>query len=675
MRTKKQKKIILLSALTGASFVCVLIGFAFVLSPARITFDIGYVGGEQIPAITSLAGGSAGLPTPIRQGHRFEGWYNKNVAGEPHGNRVSRVSNKRMNLVAKWTQLELTASLHVNGEYLRTVIIPTGAQAGNLAAAGFLLTPEEILRFGINPAPLSSDGSGRSYPTHFLGWEYYEMLADGTFVENTLLLREVSTGSGVFQWDPYRGDNSQPVISAENPFRPSTNNIALNALIVAGIGYNTVRVEFRDANNNGISQANLNMVTGELPTNSRWNSTINLPRWISGLPIGRQHVGWHLQHDGLDIITVSATAGTQFFLDPRLARHTINVLGVRTLVFVAVTRESSEGGIFEKKVENGRIVLHQSTSNLLQVNIVDALIIPAITDNRVEFDFSGNQRGRLRSTALASGAEPLAGRFPLASGSLVRDVAVIDRTVNRRWQTVRLPFVNDFAVPGMLFGGWQCGLDGKIYQAGLIYNIPLGTRGSMRFTAVWVDERNLVSFDLAGGDARINEANFRRANASVRLPVPTRFGYEFAGWKNAATNYQHQVGADITLTNQKQHLVAVWNAKPLATGLNIQIVYPNPLGSTSLSIEGLKFGDTIRIPTFHGSNARFDGVRFRDELGSTAQNEVHITFMFGARFVNHIGITIDQDFAERISGVRGNDNRFFNPVGGTIHIIGSAFII
>ena len=75
MRTRKQKKVLMMCCLLGIAAVLVLVGFLVVASPAKITFDS--TGGTKMASIKGAPTGSLNLPVPVRQGWRFR------IAGRP----------------------------------------------------------------------------------------------------------------------------------------------------------------------------------------------------------------------------------------------------------------------------------------------------------------------------------------------------------------------------------------------------------------------------------------------------------------------------------------------------------------------------------------------------------------------------------------------------------------
>jgi uncharacterized repeat protein (TIGR02543 family) len=225
---------------------------------------------------------------------------------------------------------------------------------------------------------------------------------------------------------------------------------------------------------------------------------------------------------------------------------------------------------------------------------------------------------------------------------------------------VNLPTADAYAIAGKYFSGWKSNYDGKIYPAGLQYRIPrwLPSDLTLTFTAVWKDAGILIDLDPNGAQKTWSDSAGKRSIDTVlTLPILSRYGYEFEGWYDRATNTKipEKDGRQrVTVLEKEQRLFAMW--KPLKIE---QVSIPDPpypgyyyldrdqaqgKGHTG---KGYSFGDTV---TFF----RYDGIRYDESninehigwkfaAGSTGKYKV---YEFDAPFVNKIQIVIDENFAK-----------------------------
>ena len=693
MRTTRQKKILTLCILLGVCTVCVIIGFAVVASPVKITFHAD--GGEFVQNIKGTPAKKLDLPKPVKPGYRFEGWSTSATSNKF----VEKINKKKMDLYAVWTQIDVVASLYINGEYLRDVTIPPvgdpeqgNGRLGNDVDIGndtnsvdlkgpLILTEAERTRFGV-----SNSSSGNFRPNGFIGWTYYdEMYNTISRTSNKIDLRCGDSRSA--EWRIWRNENisESAVVRNTNPFNPSGYDpsitsgykVALNAIVE----YRQLDIEFR-----GIDGVRINAVAPAGGSRiERLNTALVLNQFYAP-PVGHTLVGWRLGDINDDNVRADFNEsniyahGSTVFLDPKLwALCTGKTAAYPTLTFYAVTVPSFLTPVrYEKRFENGQFT-YRNAGVAATVTIDDRTAVDTLP---VVFDFAGGYRNKLKSTTttITAGTDVLSinpidvdkKSYPSATNAQARRTFYVQDNVSRPEEvgTVRLPLANSYAVGGMVFEGWKNSLDGKVYPAGLIYRVPLGTT-KLSFTAVWKSTRELVSFDLDGGRGSWKASSYyKKPGQNITLPRPTRYGYNFKGWSDGARDSSgnlvvtHNGGASFPLQTQKQRLIALWEAKTIGR------VSLHPIqGKTHRQFLNIEFGTVIKLSNMDGTAS---GWRFPDRIKSTKNREVFMQFEFGAPFVVSMYIEINEAFCITHTGSR-DERRLLSPTDGGANILGLAF--
>jgi len=642
MRTKKQKKILTLTVLTGICAVCMIIGFAVITSPVKITFDAtggdATYNGEHIKPMNAKPNGDLNLPAPIRPGYRFDGWYTSASSTKA----VTKANKSKMSLVAKWTPLQYTASLYINGEFLRDVKIPQN-QSGGLGP-DFMPTPR--------PGDVFTDFKLLDY------WYYF----DENGIETRLQWH------GTIQWGIVQVINGTPTLQSmihHTPFRPTTN-VALNA----GIGYNYISIAF---------VADGQEVATAIPS-AQIGSSITL-RSQSEVTIAsdRTLIGWRLE-DESDIYTVGETTGKSFFLDPKLYATCAPAVPPNPpkLTFTAVTvakNSTGANGTYNKVVKDGRIAIERtSVTPVDRVEITDKTQPGTLLAGQtVSFDFAGG-RNSLRRTKDNENKDftqeemKTRGRYPLVPTIAAATRTSVVRQVNQQAK-VPLLLATGYAVGGKTFEGWRCNLDDRVYPAGMDFVIPRGVvqASDLSFSAVWKDVRELVAFDLDGGKAGWRESAFyKKPDQTIKLPAPTRYGYEFKQWEDI-DGKRYAAGDTFTVADQKQRLTAKWEPKKIGKISVISFYTGNPFasheGTHSGGILNAPFGDTIVMTR---DNLSHLGWRFKDNVKSKGNKIEYIEFHFGAPFVSTVRIKIDESFCTKHLGSSNDKNLFTVANNGNI---------
>ena len=591
MRTKKQKKILILYSLIGLSALFMLIGFIVVLSPVNFTFDMNYGDstdiGETIAPITKLVGGKLSLPTPIRPGYRFVGWTADGETAVLQDNLsakiVTKITKKKMKLYAIWEKIYPVISLYVDGYYLRDVVL-TPSLVNNLTNNG----DTNFLVSDWSNDLVSSIPILNAYAINqFKGWYYND--DNGVHIE---LRYSIGTWSVYKQdTDMYGQPSSQNLsllgVLSSNPLK-FTTNVSFNAMFGSYDFTNNI-------GNTGISLGirvyNQDSTTYTSSDQLFFGSTYNLSNLQK--PVSTSFVGWKMSKensvslDGFDHtydFDIIPKDSENLYLDPIYYDACSTINGALTLSLYPIIVSSS--GTYEKTINNGLISFPKYSAGVFGVTINDQTkrnLLTVVNGKQiVQFNYNN---GKIKNISELQG-----------NGYLPSEKRAVSFSVYN--ERVMLPTVIDLAVAGQVFEGWQAYaenkniydtngnkgktqiIDSKIYPGGLEYRIPRGTT-SLKFTAVWVDARRHVSFDGDGVNIATNEKNYYFTSGNIiQLPNPgKRFGYDFVGWQNRSTGniipYNSNVPMTCTIQQYEQKFVAQWNSKPV----NVSIT---PIGGETI---------------------------------------------------------------------------------------------
>jgi|GEM_PF-2219778 len=713
-KTKKQKKLKRLYILLAASAIGLLVGAIVLGGPVRITFDTNppNASGHRVP-VNEFVGERIGdirrvprnldLPSPIRPGYRFMGWYSDLENGSP----ITRITSRRMHLQARWERVQPMASLHVDGHFLRNAIVPSPVLQTQHDGLGDCFVPNNSWDASILDA-FNLDT--------FLGWYFFN--ENGRRIE----LRFSATRNPAWSMFEVLDNNQVRHISGigtgseDMQFMPRYD-LALNAMFVESSGHLPGGPWYGDIHNPNMANQMGRQIDfvfrrpNRRPDTSIWfysnlgttgtnampqPATGRLGTFVSGgLPrpnrdvhlAGEYFVGWRLGGAECEISGHSWRLGLgddadifnpgAFFLCPTLHERLSvpAVLGGRPrLVFNAVTLPVPTGGsasvpvgmnqgTFTKSIApNGRVSMARTSPTVPPGSISPLVINDIIHRHRMEnmpvnLDFGGAYTSQLRSTVVDEDYLQQGNSFPIVTRAYQRT-----RTVQARNGMIPLPIVTNLAVPGRVFAGWHSSLCGNVFPGGINYRIPRGASLSASFTAVWVDAKQLIHFDANGGGG-VNPETFRGVNpgSTISLPTPTRFGYSFAGWKltntqtEDFTSYLRIIAPQspefnsFTITPHAQRLVAVWTPRAIpSVGAQVAFLFNDPI-----LIEPSYFGDVIVLRR-NTNAAAHHGWRFQDGTIRNSYNR----FYFGASFINTIRIVVDEQFATRHAG-SGNEVDFF----------------
>lgn len=135
---------------------------------------------------------------------------------------------------------------------------------------------------------------------------------------------------------------------------------------------------------------------------------------------------------------------------------------------------------------------------------------------------------------------------------------------------------------GYTFAGWY--LDGKRIETGAIVDITC----DVTLSAAWTPLEYIITFNSSSGSAVNAVTRTFDADYGV-LPVPTRKGYVFGGWKNGNT----LVSADTKVTVAKNHtLTATWT--PITYTVKYELGGGNVVGESTIVC---KYDDSMNLAT------------------------------------------------------------------------------
>lgn len=713
-RTKRQKKVRTLCCLIGLGSVFLLGGFIMVSSPINITFNVNpidtqyyeenYVG-ETVKPIRSAGSGSLELPAPVRPQYRFLGWSEKSQGGKI----VTRATKRKMNLYAQWAPFVPTASLYVDGQYLRDAEFTSWRGTGGSGLGNGKPGEDQdpfIPQLEWNREILGAYMANNNFQTspsdtQFFGWYYND--------ENNhrVELRYFHDGGSV-PWRIYKiGPTSQTAnqITTDHPFELK-NDVALNAIFntatsaqKANFAYNhqtvadyhfgrTIRIRYTSGDNAYFFAGN----NQPDPVNVRFGRTMTFPGNVANnynrtAITGHYLIGWKLEDDSDIFKGFTYTAGTayaaQFFLDPTLAKFIKN----DELVMTAIATPTNPQGqvpanvssrTYQKYIDDDGIVRIERTNvpaSSEPIQITDLTTRTEMDQRQIEFNFEGAYGNKLRNaTSLLAGG---------TYDTFGTGYTTIRRTVSSNAKLI-LPTVENYAVGGRIFDGWRMYLNGKptdnLYPAGLEYNIPRGmnninNRITLSFVAEWSDMRRLASFDTNGGTGNIKTENFFGIPGDTkRLPTLTRWGYDFVGWNDQLGNVLYAPNTPewngFKLTNKEQKLVAVFSARAIP---NIQTIVPNPLPPPLDNFlvtpadgkwvwsepTSYRFGDTMILSRFE------DSTGWRFQRGTRTGANDWDSYYFGAPFIRTVRVKITEKFVKDHIG-SSNWETFVNRSGNIV---------
>jgi uncharacterized repeat protein (TIGR02543 family) len=134
------------------------------------------------------------------------------------------------------------------------------------------------------------------------------------------------------------------------------------------------------------------------------------------------------------------------------------------------------------------------------------------------------------------------------------------------------------------FAGWKSG--NQIYQSGS--QITMGT-SAPTFTAEWLRLYE-VTYQLAGGNGAVPSPMLRAENyvEVITTVVPTKSGYNFAGWNDQSGNAV--ITSNYTITASNYIFYARW------TPINYSLSYSSAGGSTAPSNTTGTIGNVVNLP-------------------------------------------------------------------------------
>ena len=223
--------------------------------------------------------------------------------------------------------------------------------------------------------------------------------------------------------------------------------------------------------------------------------------------------------------------------------------------------------------------------------------------------------------------------FPANATSTLSTVVTLDNTIDTATALSGTTYV---------FTGWKESGTNSVYKGGDSYLMPAA---DVTFTAQWVAIYT-VSYVLNGGSGAVPVDVIRTDGATEQLTnvVPTKVGYNFAGWKDQAG--ASVSGSSFTVGSTRYLLYAQW------TPITYKVTYSanggtgGPAGTTDGNYGATVTLDSATLPTF--TNYKFVGWR----IGTT-------TYSAGGTYVLTADVTANAQWESTLSQI------FFDVNGAT----------
>jgi len=223
--------------------------------------------------------------------------------------------------------------------------------------------------------------------------------------------------------------------------------------------------------------------------------------------------------------------------------------------------------------------------------------------------------------------------FPANATSTLSTVVTLDNTIDTATALSGTTYV---------FTGWKESGTNSVYKGGDSYLMPAA---DVTFTAQWVAIYT-VSYVLNGGSGAVPVDVTRTDGATEQLTnvVPTKVGYNFAGWKDQAG--ASVSGSTFTVGASRYLLYAQW------TPISYKVTYVanggtgGPSGTTDGNYGATVTLDSATLPTF--TNYKFVGWR----IGTT-------TYSAGGTYVLTADVTANAQWESTLSQI------FFDVNGAT----------
>jgi uncharacterized repeat protein (TIGR02543 family) len=567
----KSKKFATLCFLVPMCILLAFTGFSIFNSKIQITFNVNpdgdaIYGGEAVAPIVAAPTAKITLPSPIRTGYRFEGWTTDPDKRVP----IEKVNKKKTELFAIWSKFEPAASLYVDGNFIKTAAIPAASlQAGNGLGDDFI--PKFNANWRINSNIL---GVYQTKMDTFFGWYYYD---------ETGRRRELRYFAGENvknRWQYYDQAAGGSTVAARAgtlkflstaAFYPA-HDIALNAMF-----NNTPHTTTTTAKNapDNVTVRYLNLDGTPIAAHEQTAAfgskiAVRSGQYVS-VANANYFVGWYLENQS-DIYQYS----NEFYLDPALYLSYANVINFRPVVTTS-DKYTAALGVYKKYIQNGVVAIKKEVGgSTIRIDALDPVTVTAA------FDFNGEVADRLRWTNLT--AEEFASNGEKYHAPDDEDT---HKTAPARNGVIDLPLPTNFAVGGRVFGGWE--FNGRVYPAGLAFNVPFGAAGEIKFTAVWYNART--------GAASIDQ---------------NRYGYDFNGYKNTAT------GEILPQLDDKYYPLMVYAAAWTPKDVKV-------------NFDEIKFG------------SYYTQTRYQTETGFVHEKS-GTEYLYGASFITKIQVLIDDKF-------------------------------
>jgi len=493
------------------------------------------------------------LPTPMRTGYIFGGWYTGtggSGANITSSTTVTTMANQT--LYAKWTANTYTVSFDSQGGSVasnQTVTfnslygaLPmptrtgytfggwytgTGGSGANITSASAVTTPANhtlYAKWTANIYTVSFDsqgGSAASNQTVTYNSQY------GT------LPTPARTGYTFGGWYTGTGGSGANITTSTVDKTPS------NHTLFAKWTASTYTVSFDSQEGSAVSNqiATFDSQYGTLPTPMRTGYTFD---------------GWYTELGGTglqieDATIVSSTADHTLYAAWTANTYTVSFdsQGGAPASDITVTFDSAYGALSEITRIGYTFAGWYTEAGGEGIRIDAGTTVSTAADHTLYAVWTAN------TYTMA---------FDSQGGSLAADITVtFDSAYGDLPETTRT---------GYTFAGWYtaAGADGALIDAGTI----VSTAGDHTLYAAWTANTYTVSFDAQGGNSA-SDITVTFDSTYGALPEITRTGYTFAGWYTEAGGEGAQIDADAIVSTASDHtLYAAWTANTYTVAFDSQ---------------------------------------------------------------------------------------------------------
>ena len=298
---------------------------------------------------------------------------------------------------------------------------------------------------------------------------------------------------------------------------------------------------------------------------TKYNQVISVP-----FATGKEFLGWYTDYSGGTLIDAdSIYTATE---DITLYAHWQN--NIYTLTYDALEGTITEANGWQVSSDN-KTATKQIEYSTYYLDSINGIVFPTVSSPNGKhysytIDSSGDEIIDGVTGFFLESNETITAHYDYntytieynsnkpsnASGSITGTMSASTHT----YGTSKALNANQFALIGWTFAGWNTKADGSGTSYGnqaSVLNLTSTNNGSVTLYAQWTQNKYNITYNLNGGTMNGSSSNITISNAgtydssSYQIPnyVPTRTGYTFAGWYDAASGGTKYINAYTSVTN------------------------------------------------------------------------------------------------------------------------------